>query len=393
MKKLTLWMIALALSSSGALFAQNIVGDWQGTLEPPGRALRLVIKITRADDESLKATLFSIDQGGQGINASNVTQQGSTLKFTVAAIGGSYEGKLSSDGASISGTWGQGGPTLPLNLARATPATAWTIPEPPPPPKLMAADANPVFEVATIKPSQPDARGSSILVGRGGGNLFTTTNTSLAELITFAYGIHPRQITNGPAWFESEKYDISAKPDLAGIPNVAQLKSMVQKLLAERFQLAFHREKKELSCYALSVAKSGAKMTKTENNPGRLPGFGGGGPGRVGVRNATMSEFADFLQSRVLEKPVVDQTALTDRYDFTLQWTPDAVQANAMGQNAPSPSARTRCAAGSVCRRPAAARTETRIDESAGRSAGDRQARKAVGELRLLLAQQPDRVQ
>ncbi len=337
MKKLTLWFIALILSSSGALFAQNIVGDWQGSLQTPGKPLRIVIKISRADDESLKAMLYSIDQGGQGINATSASQQGSTFKMTVSAIGGTYEGKLSGDGASITGTWSQGGPAMPLNLERATSATAWSIPEPPPPPKLMAADAKPVFEVATIKPSPPDARGTSILVGRGGGNLFTTTNTSLAELITFAYGVHPRQVTNGPAWFESERYDISAKPDEAGIPNVTQLKTMVQKLLAERFQLAFHREKKELSCYALSVAKSGAKMTKTENNPGKLPGFGGAGPGRIGVRNATMAEFADFLQSRILERPVVDQTSLTDRYDFTLQWTPDAVQLAAMGPNAPPP--------------------------------------------------------
>jgi uncharacterized protein (TIGR03435 family) len=50
-----------------------------------------------------------------------------------------------------------------------------------------------------------------------------------------------------------------------------------------------------------------------------------------------MAEFADFLQSRILERPVVDQTALPDRYDFTLTWTPDASQAAALGTNAPPP--------------------------------------------------------
>lgn len=338
MKKWMLTIMALAASST-PLFAQNIVGDWQGTLpgaqgRPP---LRIIFKITRAPaDESLKVTMYSIDQGGQPINSSSASLQGSTFKMGVTAIGGNYEGKF--EGDSMTGNWSQGGGTIPLNLARATPATAWTIPEPPPPPKLMAADANPVFDVATIKPSQPEARGSSILVGRGGTNLFTTTNTSLADLITFAYGMHARQLVNAPAWVESEKYDITAKPDQAGIPNVTQLKTMVQKLLVERFALTFHRDKKELSAYAITVAKGGSKMAKTQAT-GSLPGFGGRGPGGVQVRNATMPEFAEFLQSRILERPVVDQTALPDRYDFTLQWTPDSAQiAAAAGGNAPPPA-------------------------------------------------------
>ena len=71
-------------------------------------------------------------------------------------IGGTYEGKLSADGKTITGTWTQGPNPLPLTLTRATPETEWTIP--PPTPKLppMAANANPSFEVATIKPSKPD---------------------------------------------------------------------------------------------------------------------------------------------------------------------------------------------------------------------------------------------
>src|SRR5436305_15206808 len=113
MKKLMLWMLALGISP--ALFAQNIVGTWQGQLQ--GRAgrppLRIVVKISRADDESLKAVLYSIDQGGQPLTASSATQQGSTLKMTVAAIGGNFEGKLSADGDTIAGAWNQGGPATP----------------------------------------------------------------------------------------------------------------------------------------------------------------------------------------------------------------------------------------------------------------------------------------
>ena len=64
----------------------------------------------------------------------------------------------------------------------------------------MAADANLNFEVATIKPSNPATQGFSILVGRGGNNLFTTTNTTLNDLIIFAYGLHKQKITGAPGW-------------------------------------------------------------------------------------------------------------------------------------------------------------------------------------------------
>jgi hypothetical protein len=134
MKKLVLWATALAALPAGALFAQNITGTWQGSLQssPDRPPLRVVIKISRAADESLKAVLYSIDQGGMPISASAAAQQGSTVKIAVPAIGGSYEGKLSADGNSIAGTWTQVGPPLPLNLARATPETAWKIPDLPP---------------------------------------------------------------------------------------------------------------------------------------------------------------------------------------------------------------------------------------------------------------------
>ena len=168
--------------------------------------------------------------------------------------------------------------------------------------------------------------------------MFTTTNTTVADLVIFAYALHAKQVAGGPAWFDSEKYDVTAKPDQAGVPNVTQLRTMVRKLLADRFQLTFHREQRELSAYVLTVAKGGVKMTKVTEPRGNLPGFGGRGPGSIGVQNTTMAEFCEFLQSRILERPVVDRTALTDRYDFTLQWTPDqAPPPNAAGAAPPAP--------------------------------------------------------
>jgi uncharacterized protein (TIGR03435 family) len=328
--------LAVVALSVTAVFAQNIAGSWQGTLQTPQRAMRLVMKVTRAEDESLKAMFYNIDQNGPGIPGSAVSLQGANFKATIPAIGGSYEGKLSADGTTINGTFTQGAPR-PLNLVKATPSTEWAIPEPAPPPRVMAADAKPSFEVATIKPSNPETPGQAINVGRGGGNAFTTLNTPLFDLIKFAYGIHARQLAGGPSWIELDKFDILAKPDTPGVPNVTQLRSMVQKLLAERFGLEFHREKKELSAYVITVDKGGVKMAKVEGNRGNLPGFGGRGIGAVGVRNSTMAEFAEFLQARILERPVVDQSGLTDRYDFTLEWKPEAARLAAMG--GPNPPA------------------------------------------------------
>ena len=318
------------------LLAQDITGTWQGTLQA-GRDLRTVLKISKADG-NLKAVLYSIDQGGQGISASSASLQGSTFKMAIEAIGGTYEGKLSADGSSITGTWTQGPNPLPLNLKRATPETAWTIPEPPPRLPPMAADANPVFEVATSKPSKPDTPGKYFRVR---GREFSTLNTSLSDLIKFAYGIHARQIVGGPASLESDKFDLLAKPDGEGQPNDQQWKTMVQKLLADRFQLRFHRDKKELSVYAIVVAKGGPKLTKSDGDPNGLPGLFFRGLGVLPARNATMADFAGLMQSAVLDKPVVDQTGLTGRWDFTLKWTPDEFQFGGAGAKLPPPAGNT----------------------------------------------------
>lgn len=218
--------------------------------------------------------------------------------------------------------------TAGSDLTLATAKTSWTIPDPPPPPKIMAADAKPEFDVATIKPS--NGEGFGFLVNRSG--MLNTHNTSLKDLIKISYSLHPRQITGGPTWIETEKYDVTGKPNIEGVPSLPQLMGMVQKMMADRFQLAFHREKKELSVYALTIGKTGAKLTEDTSNPNGLPGFGGGGPRGLRVGNATMAEFAGFLQINVMDLPVVDQTGLgSKRYNFILKWTPDASQAAAAG--------------------------------------------------------------
>jgi uncharacterized protein (TIGR03435 family) len=125
----------------------------------------------------------------------------------------------------------------------------------------MAPNANPTFEVATIKPSDP-ARPGQIVTLRGAEVI--TTNTTVHDLINLAYWLHPKQLTGGPAWTESEKYDMAGKPDAPGQPSVDQMKMMIQKLLADRFQLKFHFEKRDLSAYAIRITNAGAKIIRSQ---------------------------------------------------------------------------------------------------------------------------------
>jgi bla regulator protein blaR1 len=334
MKKFIL-TIALGLLASFAAFAQDITGIWQGTLRVKAaqRDLRIVVKISK-DQSALKAVMYSIDQGGGGFGGT-VTLQAPTVKIAIAGIGATYEGTLDSEGTVLTGNWSQGGSAMPLELKHVNAEAAWPIPEPSAGVKHMAADAPLNFEVATIKPSKPGAPGKGITMR--GPKEFVTINTSLNDLITFAYGIHVRQISGGPAWLESDLFDIVAKPEADGLPNRKQLEGMLQKLLADRFKLTFHREKKELSVYAITVAKTGSKLTKSEGDPNGLPGLGFRGLGNLVVRNANMSDFAGLMQSAVLDRPVVDRTGLTGRFDFTLNWTPDEFQFRSFGGPVPPP--------------------------------------------------------
>src|SRR6476619_108671 len=90
------------------IHAQDIAGDWQGTLNTGMGELGLVIHITKAANGSLTATLDSVDQGANGIPVKSVTLKDSKLSLDVEAVHGTYEGTVAADGKSISGTWSQG---------------------------------------------------------------------------------------------------------------------------------------------------------------------------------------------------------------------------------------------------------------------------------------------
>ena len=319
----------------------DIVGTWQGTLhiakndQHPQIDLRIVVKVSKTDTGALKVLNYSIDQGGGEMVATSSSFQDGIFKFAIQAIDGSYEGKISGDGKSIAGNWTQGPEPIALLLERATPETEWTIP--PPPVKLppMAADANPSFEVATVKPSAPDEPGK--LFGVRGAH-FKTINTTLTDLITFAYGVQQKQVVGQPEWMDKDKWDIEAQPDVPGAPNKEQVATMVQKLLAERFQLKFHKDTKELSAYVLTVSKSGNKMTAGSADPNQLPALFFRALGALTVQNATMRDFAGLMQTAVLDRPVVDQTGLTGTWNFLLKWTPDESQFGGMGIKVPPPT-------------------------------------------------------
>jgi hypothetical protein len=287
-----------AQGSSTALTAaspKDVLGIWQGKLhiEQANQDLRTVVKIVKAQGGEYRATLYSIDQGGQPIAANKTSFEDGVLKYSIDAIGGSYEGKMSDDGKTITGTWTQGAGKLALVLERTTPDNAWPIPEAP---KPMAANADPAFEVATIKPNDSGATQLQGLVIRG--RQFLTRASSLQDLISFAYNVQAKQVADGPAWMVPDRYDIEALPDAPGVPNTEQIRVMIRKLLADRFQLKFHHEQREMSAYVLEVAKGGAKLTANDSK-GNLPGLGfRPGPDGItlGAMNATMGDFAGFLQ-------------------------------------------------------------------------------------------------
>jgi uncharacterized protein (TIGR03435 family) len=316
----------------------DISGQWQGTLEPPNnKTLRTIIVISKGE-KGLAARAYSIDRGAQGFNAQSVTRDGNSVKIDLSIIAVSFTGTLAADGNSITGTWTEGDKPLPFTLLRSNKDTAWEIPPPPTPPKLMAADADPSFDVATIKPNNSGA--NSMQQFTVGGRNFTVRAGSLADLIGFVYGVQPRQIVNGPDWMNSDRYDISATIQPEGAPNPEQVRIMLRKLLADRFALKIHNDKRDMPAYVLSIAKSGQKLTPTQLS-GPLPGFGmrpSANPSGVTLmaRNAGFDEFRTFLQTLVLDRPVVDHTDLTGKYDFQLTFTPDDSQFNGHAPKAPA---------------------------------------------------------
>jgi uncharacterized protein (TIGR03435 family) len=192
-----------------------------------------------------------------------------------------------------------------------------------------AADV-PAFEVASVKQAAP-ITGNRIMVRMGGDpSRVDYANVSLKDVVARAYGLKRYQV-HGPSWIDSERYDIVAKvPD--GV-SVAKVPLMLQNLLAERFKMVVHREKKEQPVYGLVVGKGGPKLKKSENAenepPPGVPGVPGGRQqtrtrmmmgrdGHMEIKGATMGGFAEML-SNMLDRPVLDETRIEGQYDIDLE--------------------------------------------------------------------------
>lgn len=322
MRRLVVWVMSAALLCSGALRAQetDLAGTWQGTMQA-GKDSRMVLKISKSASGGWQGILYNIDdayRGSLGMASSSMSLHGADFAFAIASTDGSYEGKLTADGSSILGTWTLGKDAHALNLARTNAETEWAIPAPN---KVMAVDADPALEVATIKPTDPSMTRDNLTFR---GRHFVIENKTVEFMVTAAYGLQAKQIVGGPGWFSSDKYDVDGTPDLEGQPSLKQMQAMLKKLLADRFGLAFHWDRKELGVYAITVAKTGPKIMKSLGDNG-LPGQNGGrdANGRVDrYSNVTMKDFAFILQF-FMDKPVVDQTGLNGRFDFVLKWTPN----------------------------------------------------------------------
>jgi uncharacterized protein (TIGR03435 family) len=196
---------------------------------------------------------------------------------------------------------------------------------------MLAQSARPAFdafEVAAIKPTPADDRGGRFIRMQSA-HVFAAKNFMLKALVAAAYSLSPRGISGGPSWTDSDCYDIVAGAPNEARPNLDEQMSMLRNLLAKRFNLTFHREQKELSIFALTVAKGGPKLKESTASPDEPSALiNRMFPGRVllPARNATLSQFASMMQRAVLDRPVVDRTGLSGKYDFDLEWTPDETQ-------------------------------------------------------------------
>jgi uncharacterized protein (TIGR03435 family) len=215
------------------------------------------------------------------------------------------------------------------------------------------------FEVASIKQSTPPPGGHGMNVGSRGGpgtadpTQINYSNMTLKLLIMTAYDVKSYQVT-APGWAaDGQRFNIAAK-----VPEGASkedLRAMLRNLLAGRFQMQAYLEKKEMQAFGLIVAKGGAKMKLSEETPsapnGSAPpagppkfdkdGFpivsGNGmiletqnGRSRLAAKQASIAQICNFLGIQYA-RPVIDQTGLTGKYDYHLEFAPENAPPNAEG--------------------------------------------------------------
>lgn len=212
--------------------------------------------------------------------------------------------------------------TAPPEPLRIAPQTPW---------QPSQAGGRPQFEVATVKPSDPD-KCCARFFSRNGRH-FATTNTNLKYLIQWAWNLQAKQVVGGPPWMDVDRFDLAGEMDGAGAPNDHEWKEAVQQLLIDRFHIQMHHEKQEMTAFALTVEKGGPKLTPGDGNLAAHQSMGfSGNVGQTMFGHGTNASIADFigeLQRIVLDRPIVDQTGLTGVYDIQFQFTRE--EPNALG--------------------------------------------------------------
>jgi uncharacterized protein (TIGR03435 family) len=221
---------------------------------------------------------------------------------------------------------------IAFSLATATPSRAQSQPQnstvPSPPYE---------YEVTTIKLSKGPGPGGRIGMWASPDG-FSAWFITLQQVISIAYGVERFQISGGPSWLPSERFDIEAKMDAATADALKKLsqdqrvlaqQQMLQALLADRFQLKVHRETNQLTIYTLVIAKGGPKLQEANATPspdGTHPGAGSmrGSvlSGEVTAQAVPIARLGHDL-SQMLGHPVLDKTELKGVYNFKLQFAPD----------------------------------------------------------------------
>jgi uncharacterized protein (TIGR03435 family) len=199
------------------------------------------------------------------------------------------------------------------------------------PPSAQVAGLGPAFDVASVK---ADTSQTGVDRIRNANGTFLVENVSLKRIIGMAYGVEEGRdyLFSGPGWLDDERFDIEARypPETSE----AEVRRMLQRLLAERFRLRVHREPREFSAYALVTAKGGPKIHPKALGPDDRPAYQRRvEPGHLTAASISMAVFADGLSRPAfqLDRPVVDFTGFAGYFDLTLDWAPVGGADNATG--------------------------------------------------------------
>ncbi len=183
------------------------------------------------------------------------------------------------------------------------------------------------FEVATVRPVD-----AGVKAGRtfrmDGTHRWVATNFTLQALIALGYDMNPRTISGGPEWMDAQRFTIEAVTPGDVAPTRMEQMQMLRALLVERFALKFHRQDREMSIYALTVGKGGPKLkaAASPDDPPKIVGVVYPDRIEVPARSVTMDDFVAMLQRATLDKPTVNKTGLTGKFDFDLKFAQDESQ-------------------------------------------------------------------